>query len=173
MKKEQSYLLALTYSKQTCFCTLARFFSDIKPWPPVRILFQPRWIAGDRWAGVGKGFQPAAEPLQPSAVLNPKQWNPQVLRIWRLKRRKSFYPFTLAKPNVGKLLLVIFCLHSKQIKPLWLNLCVFLRLSLQSGVKRKGGFIYRCCFQNESGTMILSVNSSLGIRHLSSYLETW
>lgn len=41
-----------------------------------------------------------------------------------------------------------------------------------AGVKRKGGFIYRCCFQNEPSIVILSVNTSLGIRHLSIYLET-
>lgn len=41
-----------------------------------------------------------------------------------------------------------------------------------AGVKRKGGFIYRCCFQNKPSIVILSVNTSLGIRHLSIYLET-
>lgn len=117
-----------------------------------------------------KGLTAAAEPLQPRAFAEQEQWNLQVSRIWRLKRRKSFYPFMLAKSKVGKLLPVIFSFRSKQIKPLWLNLCIFLRLSLQPGAKRKGGFIYRCCFQNES-CMILSVNASLGIRHLSIYLE--
>lgn len=39
-------------------------------------------------------------------------------------------------------------------------------------VRRKGGFIYRCCFQNKPSIVILSVNTSLGIRHLSIYLET-
>lgn len=147
-------------------------FSDVKPWAPMQILFQPRWFAGGRWARVEKGLQPAVEALQPQAFADPKRWNLQVSCIWRLKRRQSFYPFILAKANVGKLLPVIFSLHSKQIKPLWLNFCIFLRLSLQPGVKRKGSFIYRSCFQNESSVMVLSVNTSLGIRHLSIYLET-
>lgn len=76
----------------------------------------------------------------------------------------------LAKSNVGKLLPLILSLHTKQIKPLRLNLCIVL--SLRKRVKRKGGFIYRCCFQNERSTVILPVNTSLGIRHLSIYLET-
>lgn len=76
----------------------------------------------------------------------------------------------LAKSNVGKLLPLILSLHTKQIKPLRLNLCIVL--SLRKRVKRKGGFIYRCCFQNEPSIVILPVNTSLGIRHLSIYLET-
>lgn len=76
----------------------------------------------------------------------------------------------LAKSNVGKLLPLILSLHTKQIKPLRLNLCIVL--SLRKRVKRKGGFIYRCSFQNEPSIVILPVNTSLGIRHLSIYLET-
>lgn len=51
-------LLALTYTKQTWFCSWFWFFCT---WAPVQILFQPLWIAGDRWAWVEKGLQPAAE----------------------------------------------------------------------------------------------------------------
>jgi len=147
-------------------------FSGVKAWAPVQIVFQPRWVARGRWAWVDKGLQPAAEALQPRAVADLKQWNLQVSPVWRLKRKKSFYPFMLAKSSVGKLLPVISSLHSKQIKPLGLNLCIFLEVSLQPGVKRKGGFIYRCRFRDESSMMILSVNRSLAIRRLSIYLET-
>lgn len=92
---------------------------------------------------------------------------PASLMYLKAEEEEELLSFHACKIQCRKeTLSVIFSLHCKT---LWIG------AFSQGFLFRQGwkGFICRCCFQNPSSMRILSVKTSLGIRHLSIYLETW
>lgn len=63
-EKEQSDVVSPHLCQADLVLQLALVFWLLSP-GPVQILFQALWIAGDRWAGVEKGLQPAVEASSP------------------------------------------------------------------------------------------------------------
>lgn len=168
-EKEQSDVVSPHLRQADLFLQLALVFLLLSLGPQCRYCSSHSGLQGTDGLGQRRAYS-RLQRLPAPGVRRSQAVEPANLTYLEAEEEKSFYPFMLAKSNVGKLLPLILPLHSKQIKALQLNLH-FPEAFSSAGVRRKGGFIYRCCFQNEPSIVILSVNTSLGIRHLSIYLE--
>lgn len=159
-------LLALTYAKQTWFYSWLWFFGPQCRYCSSHCGFQGTDGLEQRRAYSRLWRLPAPAAPRSQAV------QPANLTYLEVEEEEELLSFHACKIQCRKALATDTVSSQRTNKTTLVESVHFPEAFSSAGVKRKGGFIYRCCFQNEPSIVILSVNTSLGIRHLSIYLET-
>lgn len=164
-------LLALTYAKQTCFCSLALVFLLLSLGPQCRYCSSHSGLQGTDGLGQRRAYS-RLRRLPAPGLRRSQAVEPANLTCLEVEEEEELLSFHACKIQCRKALATDTPSSQQTNKTTSVESVHFPEAFSLARVRRKGGFIYRCCFQNKPSIVILSVNTSLGIRHLSIYLET-